>query len=349
MPKIEELKKVAVAVLNWNGKDLLKEFLPSVVKHSSNADLFVIDNNSTDESISFLEENYSGIQIIQTGKNDGYAGGYNYGLEHIQNEYIILLNSDVEVTENWIEPQLQLFEENKWIGACQPKILAYKQKNTFEYAGAGGGYIDLFGYPFCRGRLFEVLEKDKGQYNDTKEIFWASGACMMVRRKAFYDAGKLDQLFFAHMEEIDLCWRMKNIGYQVMYCGSSTIYHLGGATLDSQSPKKTYLNFRNNLYLLFKNLPSNVFFPVLFIRLILDGVAGVKFLFDLKWKHTIAIVKAHFSFYYHFWELSKERHTRLKSKKLKGFNTVGIYNRISVLDHYLFKKNTFKDLPGKIS
>ena len=234
------------------------------------------------------------------------------------------------------------------MGACQSKILSDKQRGYFEYAGAGGGYIDLFGYPFCRGRLFEFLEEDLGQFNDVREVFWASGACLMVSKKAFLESMKLDELFFAHMEEIDLCWRMKNKGFKVMYCGEAAVYHLGGGTLDSQNPKKTYLNFRNNLFLLFKNLPSTVLFPVLFARLILDGAAGVKFLFSLKFSHTIAIISAHFSFYKHFPRLAKQRmllsKTSTRERRLKG-----IYQRPIVFDFYMFGKKTFKDLPGKIN
>ena len=341
------MKRVAVAILNWNGEELLHRYLPSVVEHSSMADLILVDNHSSDGSLDFVRKTYPQIEIIETGKNLGYAGGYNFALERIENEIIVLLNSDIEVTEGWLEPQVKLFDSYENVGACQPKILAVKDPESFEYAGAGGGYIDLFGYPFCRGRLFENLEEDLGQFNDCREVFWASGACMMVSRKAFYEALRLDELFFAHMEEIDLCWRMKNKGYRVMYCGESTVFHLGGGTLDSQNPKKTYLNFRNNLFLLFKNLPSNVLFGVLIIRMILDGLAGIKFIFDFKFRHVIAIVSAHLSFYKYFPRIARQR-MELSQTSSRSRRLIGIYQRPVVFDFYLFGKKRFENLPGKI-
>ena len=318
-----------------------------MVKYSSMADVILVDNHSSDGSLDFVKQSYPDIQIIQTGDNLGYAGGYNHALEQIGNEIIVLLNSDIEVTEGWLEPQVALFDQYENVGACQPKILAVQNKKSFEYAGAGGGYIDLFGYPFCRGRLFEHLEEDEGQFNDSREVFWASGACMMVSRAAFYEALQLDELFFAHMEEIDLCWRMKNKGFRILYCGESTVYHLGGGTLDSQNPKKTYLNFRNNLFLLFKNLPSNVLFGVLLVRMIMDGLAAIKFLFDLKFKHVVAILSAHLSFYKYFPRIARQR-MELSRTSSRSRRLIGIYQRPVVFDFYLFGKKKFEDLPGKI-
>jgi GT2 family glycosyltransferase len=338
------LKEIAVAVLNWNGQKLLEEFLPSVVKHSALADVYLVDNNSSDESVSYVTETFPTVKIIQTNSNLGYAGGYNFALAEIKNPFIVLLNSDIETTDNWLDAPLNVLKEDSTVGACQPKIKAYKDKDSFEYAGAAGGYIDYLGYPFCRGRLFEELEKDNGQYEDTKEVFWASGACLFVNRKAFFDAGELDETFFAHMEEIDLCWRMKNEGYKIVYTSKSSVFHLGGGTLNSHSTQKTYLNFRNNLYLLFKNLPATTLFPVLFVRLILDGVAGMKFILEFKSKHTVAIVKAHFSFYANFNRLAKER--RGYYHKLKGAESTQMYSKSIVLEHFLKGAKTFTDLKG---
>lgn len=338
------MKDIAVAVLNWNGQKLLEEFLPSVVKHSAQADVILVDNNSSDESISYVNNTFHSVKIIQTKANLGYAGGYNFALAEIKNPFVVLLNSDIETTENWLDAPLKLLKENKTVGACQPKIKAYKDKDSFEYAGAAGGFIDYLGYPFCRGRLFENLEKDIGQYEDSREIFWASGACLFVNRKAFFDAGQLDETFFAHMEEIDLCWRMKNEGYKIFYTPESSVYHLGGGTLNSQSTQKTFLNFRNDLYLLTKNLPATTLFPILFTRLILDGAAGLKFILDLKPKHALAIVKAHFAFYANFNRLAKGR--RSYYFKLKGLKSSQMYSNSIVIEHFLKGAKTFSALKG---
>lgn len=338
------LKEIAVAVLNWNGQKLLEEFLPSVVAHSAQADVYLIDNNSSDNSMSYVTSTLPSVKIIQTNDNMGYAGGYNFALAEIKNPFVVLLNSDIETTENWLDAPLKLLKEDDSIGACQPKIKAYKAKDSFEYAGAAGGFIDYLGYPFCRGRLFEELEKDNEQYEDSREIFWASGACLFVNRKAFYEAGQLDETFFAHMEEIDLCWRMKNEGYKIFYTSQSTVYHLGGGTLNSQSTQKTFLNFRNNLYLLTKNLPATTLFPILFTRLILDGAAGIRFILGFKPKHALAIVKAHFAFYANFNRLAKERQGYYF--KLKGLKSSQMYSNSIVLEHFLKGAKTFSALKG---
>lgn len=288
---------IAIVILNWNGKSWLEQFLPSVLKFSENAEVFVIDNLSTDDSIQFLKTSFPTVKIVQNEQNFGFAGGYNEGLKHIDAEYYCLLNSDVEVTENWLKPVLDLFEKDKNIAAIQPKILSFANKNYFEFAGAAGGFIDNLGYPYCRGRVFDDLEEDKGQYNDETEIFWASGCCLFIRSKDFWLQNGFDARFFAHQEEIDLCWRLKNSGKKVFYTGKSTVYHVGGGTLAKQNPQKTYLNIRNNLSMLLKNLPFPKLVWLIFFRLCLDGVAGLYFGLKLGFPHLWAVVRGHFGFY----------------------------------------------------
>ncbi|MDG1374949.1 MAG: glycosyltransferase family 2 protein [Flavobacteriaceae bacterium] len=288
--------KLAIVILNWNGQQLLETFLRSVVDDSDGHSIYVIDNASTDTSVSFLETHFPKIHCIKLDSNFGYAAGYNKGLEQINADIFCLLNSDVEVTKNWLKPILNTFKTEINTVIIQPKILDYHQKNKFEYAGAGGGFIDQLGYPYCRGRIFETLEEDRGQYNDQKDIFWASGACLFIRAKTFKELRGFDSNFFSHMEEIDLCWRAKNRGLTVTYVGTSTVYHVGGASLKSSHPKKTFLNFRNSLFTLVKN-SSKPLLVVLLLRLVLDGIAGLRFLLQAKPKHIIAIIKAHGSFY----------------------------------------------------
>ena len=290
--------KIAVVILNWNGVKLLEQFLPSVVQHSSEATVFVADNASTDDSISFVKANFPTVQIIVNDYNFGFAQGYNEALKNIDADIFALVNSDIEVTENWLQPIIETFKNEPETAIIQPKILDYKRKEYFEYAGAGGGFIDKYGYSFCRGRIFETLEKDNGQYNDTCEIFWASGACFFIRSSVYKELNGFDADFFAHQEEIDLCWRAFNNNHIVKYNGKSTVYHVGGATLKEGNPNKTFLNFRNSLLMLTKNLPKESLFQVLFIRMILDGIAGIRFLFQGKFLHTIAVLKAHFYFYH---------------------------------------------------
>lgn len=290
--------KTAVVILNYNGKHWLEKFLPSVVKYSEKkATIHIIDNQSNDDSISFLKENYPSINIIQNPENWGFTKGYNEGLKHINAEIFCLLNSDVEVSENWLNSPLKIFEENPNIAVIQPKILSFKQKDYFEFAGAAGGFMDNLGYPYCRGRIFNKTEKDEGQYDDFCEIFWASGCCMFIRSEIFFKMNGFDPRFFAHQEEIDLCWRIQNEGYKIFYTYESKVYHFGGGTLNYQNPKKTYLNIRNNLSTLLKNLPFRFIFPVIFIRLFLDGIAGLYFGLKNSPAHIIAVIKAHFSFY----------------------------------------------------
>ncbi|MGZ5264212.1 MAG: glycosyltransferase family 2 protein [Kaistella sp.] len=288
---------LAIAILNWNGKTWLEKFLPNVIAHAENAAVYVIDNASTDDSVDFLKRNFPEVTIIQNRKNNGFAGGYNEGLKQIDADIFCLLNSDVEVTENWLNPVLNLFENKANIAAIQPKILDYNRKNFFEFAGAAGGYIDNLGYPYCRGRIFENIEEDKGQYDDETEIFWASGCCLFIRSIDFWEHNGFDERFFAHQEEIDLCWRLKNAGKKIYYTGKSTVYHVGGGTLNKQSPQKTFLNMRNNLSMLVKNLPfADVFWIILF-RLVLDGAAALYFAFKNGPSHFWAVLRAHFGFY----------------------------------------------------
>lgn len=292
----------------------MEQFLPSVTEHSEQARIYVADNASTDDSLSFLHSQYPEISIIRNATNGGYAKGYNEALRHLDEDIFILLNSDVEVTPNWLLPILEEFKQHPETAAAQPKILDYKNRSYFEYAGAAGGYIDKFAYPYCRGRIFDRIEKDKGQYDDREEIFWASGACLAIRRKDFYNAGQLDEDYFAHQEEIDLCWRLFNQGRKVRYIGNTTVYHLGGATLDSMNPKKTFYNFRNSLFSLVKNVKGRQVYPIIFARLVLDGVAGVKFFLQFRFSHSFAIVKSHFSFYAFLRRMLKKRHSLLQKE-----------------------------------
>jgi GT2 family glycosyltransferase len=330
------LEKIAVVILNWNGVKLLEQFLPSVIQYSSDATIYVADNASTDESVAFVKNNYPTIKIIQNKTNQGFAGGYNDALQYVDAEIYALVNSDIEVTENWLQPILQTFETEPETAIIQPKILDFKKKEYFEYAGAGGGFIDKYGYPFCRGRIFETLEKDNGQYDDTAEIFWASGACFFIRSAVYKELKGFDEDFFAHQEEIDLCWRAINKGYCIKYNSGSVVYHVGGATLQKANSKKTYLNFRNSLLMLTKNLPQNTLFQVLFIRMILDGVAGVKFVFSGQFVHCLAIIRAHFSFYRLFF----------KNYKKRGKKQTEIYFKtISIVYGYYVKAGTiFADI-----
>lgn len=289
--------KLAVAILNWNGKHWLEKFLPGVVAHSGNAEIFVIDNASTDGSVGFLQEHFPSVKIVVNKKNNGFTGGYNEGLKSIQADIYCLLNSDVEVTENWTLPVLELFATDENIAAVQPKILSFSNKTQFEFAGAAGGLIDNLGYPYCRGRIFDECEEDRGQYDDETEIFWASGCSLFIRSKDFWDQNGFDERFFAHQEEIDLCWRLRNNGRKIFYTGKSAVYHVGGGTLSKQNPDKTYLNFRNNLSMLLKNLPFPKLLWLIFLRLCLDGIAGIRFGLKDGFPHLWAVVRAHFGFY----------------------------------------------------
>ncbi len=334
-------EKVAVAILNWNGKVLLEQFLPSIIAHSGKATIYVIDNASTDESKAYVAQHWPTINWIQNETNGGYAKGYNDGLQHVKEPFVVLLNSDVAVTEHWLEPLLQAMEADDTLAAIQPKIKDFKNKNFFEYAGACGGFIDYLGYPFCRGRLFYALEEDTTQYNDYAEVFWATGACVMVRTEVFKKVGGLNEILFAHMEEIDLCWRMKNAGYTIACAPQSTVFHLGGGTLDKLNEHKTFLNFRNNLIVLFLNLPTAEAFTVIFTRLVLDGAAALKFLLDKQPKHFFAVFRAHFAFYGLFTTLAKQKKVqRLRSLK----EHTGVYQKSLVEAFFIKKQKQFGEL-----
>jgi GT2 family glycosyltransferase len=331
--------RVAVVILNWNGRKFLEKFLPTLMEFSRDqATIIVADNASSDDSVDFLKTHYPEIRIIRNPSNGGFAQGYNLALRQVEAEYYVLLNSDIEVTANWIKPVIELMDSDHQIAACQPKIRSYMEPGKFEYAGAAGGFIDKYGYPFCRGRVFQTMEEDHGQYDDTREVFWATGACMFVRADLFHRFGGLDEDFFAHMEEIDFCWRLKNNGYRIMYCGASTVFHIGGGTLPKISWRKTYLNFRNNFYLLYKNLPDDRLVSVFMVRLILDGIAAFKFLFQAGFKDFWAVTHAHFSFYRSF---SK---TMQKRKSLSHGNLKDMYGKTIVVDYYLRRKRKFSDL-----
>lgn len=301
------MNTLSVVLLNYNGKHHLESFLPSVVDNSGPHEVVVIDNGSDDGSLTFIEKQFPSVRLIAFDKNHGFCGGYNKAIPQIQSDYVVLLNTDVEVTNGWIDPVLNHLQQNPDVKAAQPKILDHKAKNRFEYAGASGGFIDSLGYPFCRGRIFQTLEKDEGQYQDQKDVFWASGSCLFIHRETYMALGGLDEAFFAHMEEIDLCWRIWNSGQRVSVCPQSTVYHVGGGTLDKSKPKKTYLNFRNGLSLLLKNEKSSSLVWKLPIRFLLDWVAVLKFSLESGIPHGMAILKAHFDFIISFTGTLKKR------------------------------------------
>jgi GT2 family glycosyltransferase len=330
--------KVAIVILNWNGLGHLKTFFSSVSTYSESYPVYVIDNASTDDSVLWLKQNFPTTIVISNPQNEGFCRGYNLGLQQIEADYFVLLNSDVEVTDNWISPIIHLMEEDQMVAACQPKILAYLDKQKFEYAGAAGGFIDWLGYPFCRGRVFETQEEDTGQFDDTKEVFWATGACFFVRAALFNELGGFDESFFAHMEEIDLCWRLKNRGYKIMYEGSSKVYHLGGGTLQQTSPYKSFLNFRNGLFLLYKNLPQKRLSSTIFIRLLLDGVAGIRFFAKFEMAMVWSIIKAHGYFY------SALFRNQIKRDNLKNVETKPILYTSIVWDYFAKGKKKYSEL-----
>ena len=330
--------KTAIVILNWNGQKLLEQFLPSVVNFSlDEATIYIADNASTDDSVSYVKTHFPSVKIIKNSQNGGYSKGYNDALKAIDADIYCLLNSDVEVTENWLKPITEAFRNDIKTAIIQPKLLDFKEKTKFEYAGAGGGFIDVFGYPYCRGRIFNYLETDHGQFDDETEIFWASGACLFIRSTVYHEVGGLDEDYFAHQEEIDLCWRTQNLGYKVKYVGSSSVYHVGGATLKETNPHKTFLNFRNSLLNVVKNVPKERFLFVIFSRLLLDGIAGLKFIIELRPIHTLAIIKAHISLYKNSIKFLKKR------KKLQKKSTYFKHTSI-VSQYFIFHRIKFKNL-----
>lgn len=326
--------KVAIVILNYNGRGFLETFLPSVIQNSVGHEIIVADNASTDDSLTFLKQNFPDIKILQNAENEGFAKGYNTALKQVKADFYVLLNSDVEVSENWIKPIINLMQADTSIAACQPKIRGFHERANFEYAGAAGGYIDWLGYPFCRGRIFDTCEIDNGQYNDNRAVFWATGACMFVRADVFHELGGFDEKFFAHMEEIDLCWRIQNAGYQVFYCAESVVFHVGGGTLHKSNPRKTFLNYRNGLAMLYKNLPKEKLFKTILFRLVLDGISGIKLFFDGKFADVWAIIKAHFAFYAMIPKLE-----RTNPKTVKH-----IYHKSIVKAYFLEKRKEFSML-----
>lgn len=335
--------KVAVVILNWNGRFFLEKFLPSVYNSTyPNIEFIIGDNASTDDSVRFVQETYPSIRIIRNEANLGFAGGYNEVLKSVDADYFVLLNSDVEVTPNWIEPVVEYLDSEHEMAAAQPKILAYHEKGLFEHAGAAGGYIDRYGYPFCRGRLFHEIEADRRQYDDTCEIFWATGAALFIKAAAWRQSGGFDADFFAHMEEIDLCWRLKRMGYKIGYVATSTVYHVGGGTLQASNPKKTYLNFRNNLVMLQKNLPLLTAVWVIFARLWLDLLALIKFLVDRKPRDAWAISRAHQYFFLHIFKNAKKRQKYGSTENLKG-----LYTKSILWAFYVNKIRKFSGLKGE--
>ena len=332
--------KVAVVILNWNGIYYLKRFLPSVYNSSYPNLVFVVgDNASSDKSVEFIKQNYPKIEVIQNDKNYGFAEGYNRVLEQVDADYYILLNSDVEVNEGWIEPMIEAMEADPAVAAAQPKILSSLQPELFEYAGAAGGYLDKYGYPFCRGRIFDTVEADLGQYNDTKSIFWASGAALFIKSDAWKKSGGFDKDFFAHMEEIDLCWRLKRMGYTIQYYPFSEVYHIGGGSLNKENPFKPYFNFRNTLTVLQKNFPSTQVYLPIFTRIWLDLIAVIRFYLKGNYKDAFAVHRAHWSFFKSF----RTNHKKRKQSNIK-FKVNGLYNRLIVWEYFSKKNHKFTDL-----
>jgi GT2 family glycosyltransferase len=335
---------VAVVILNWNGRNFLEQFLPSVMASTyARFEVIVADNGSTDESIPFLQQTYPGIRLILLDKNYGFARGYNEALKQVTADYYILLNSDVEVPPGWIEPMVHLMKGNDGIGACQPKILSYKQPQLFEYAGAAGGWLDKYGYPFAKGRIFDICEEDHGQYDKAEPIFWASGAALFIRASVFHEMKGFDEYFFAHQEEIDLCWRIQLAGYRIYSCPASAVYHVGGGTLPRGNSKKTYLNFRNNHIMLSKNLPLGRKLWIMPARNFLDLVSAAKGLLSGDGGYFIAIIRAHAAFV-KWWLFYKQRSVFPLSRKgtLSGY-----LNKNTVWLHFVKKKKVFPEIVGK--
>lgn len=340
--------RVAVVILNWNGRGMLERFLPSVVEYSVSDEslsvsVVVADNGSSDDSVVFMREYYPQVQLVLLDKNYGFAEGYNRALAQVEADYYVLLNSDVECTQHWIAPVVAMMERDPQVAIAQPKLMMYDQKDTFEYAGGAGGFIDSYGYPFCRGRIFSTLEQDHGQYDDECNIFWATGAAMFVKASIFHQLGGLDGDFFAHMEEIDFCWRTLNSGYTVRYCPLSVLYHVGGGTLPKSSPFKTRLNFRNNLSMLYKNLPDERMKKVLRRRMLLDGIAALKFLLQGHVGEFNAVREAHREY--------RSLLPQLKEKRaaLKQETVAGVYQRLLLSDYYFRGSKTFSNLKAGFS
>ena len=336
------MAEVAVVILNFNGQKFLEQFLPGVIKYSADTQVYVVDNCSTDDSLSILSNKFPTVNTIVTPKNLGYAGGYNFGLDQISADYYVLLNSDVEVTPSWIEPIVTFMDADPEVAACQPKILDYHNRSKFEYAGAAGGHLDLLGYPFCKGRIFDTLENDEGQYDGNHLVFWASGACLFIRSSVFHEVGGFDASFFAHMEEIDLCWRINLLQKKVYCITDSRVYHVGGGTLSKSSSKKTYLNFHNSLAMLYKYSPASSLLWKFPIRLVLDFVAGLKFWKDNSFGHFAAVLSAYFNFLKSIATHNQNRSTFKGIRSNKP--TVGLSKLILPFRYYLRKQKSYDEL-----
>ena len=343
---MKPLPKCAIVILNWNGQKFLEQFLPFVMLSTyANTEVIVADNFSTDDSIAFIEKKYPSIRIVRLTQNWGFAKGYNDALKQVKADYLVLLNSDVEVGPGWLEPMVALLENDISIAACQPKIRSWHDKKMFEYAGAAGGWIDKYGYPFCKGRVFEICEEDLGQYDNAEPVFWASGAALFIRASAFYEMNGFDEYFFAHQEEIDLCWRLQLAGYKIYSCPSSIVYHVGGGTLQRGNTQKTYLNFRNNLVMLAKNLPATKKIWILPARILLDAITAWKGLLTGDSGYFMAILKAHFSFVN--WLFFHQKDSRFPGT-LKG-HLNGYLSKSIVWNFFIKKKKTFLEIAGKTS
>jgi GT2 family glycosyltransferase len=339
------MDKIAIIILNYNGKPFLKRFLPGILKYNEGYPVYVVDNHSADQSLEFVKSKYAdSVHCIGLDQNYGFCGGYNRAVDDINAEYYVFLNSDIEVTEGWLKPLLNLLEADSSIAACQPKLLDLNKKDHFEYAGAAGGYIDMLGYPFCRGRVFQTLERDYGQYNDVVPVFWTSGACMMIRSDVFKDLGGFDTSFFAHMEEIDLCWRIQRSGLKVYYHGDSTVYHVGGGTLNQSNPYKTYLNFRNSLITLIKNERTWKLGWKVPLRLALDVIATTKFLISESYNDALAVIRADLHVIINMAFYLKKRDTLSHDhQKLEG-----VYHQVLVFSYFILRRKFFFNLRSVI-
>lgn len=336
--------KVAVVILNWNGSNMLQTFLPSVVQFSQeeNTEIYVADNASTDDSVDLLKSDFPSVHIILLDQNYGFAGGYNRALLQVEAEYVVLLNSDVQVSEGWLRPLVAYMDKHQGTAACQPKLRSFRHQSSFEYAGASGGFIDRYGYPFCRGRLFQSVELDKGQYDGPVSIFWASGAAMFIRRADYLSVGGLDSSFFAHMEEIDLCWRLRSRGRNIVCIPQSAVYHVGAATLKKENPYKTMLNFRNNLIMLYKNLPGQELYRVMVVRSVLDVIAALVFILKFQFPNAMAVFKAQRQFrkMHHQYKKVREENMQLTT----NWFIPERMNKCILKEYFLFRRHTYNAL-----
>ncbi|WP_077920813.1 glycosyltransferase family 2 protein [Spirosoma sp. 209] len=340
------MDSLALVILNYNGQSFLAKFLPAVLAHADGHPVYVADSASTDGSIALLRAHFPTVRVIELARNEGYAGGYNRALDYIRTneapfDYYALINSDIDVTPGWLSPILSVMASSPTVAACQPKIRSYQQRDLFEHAGAAGGFVDWLGYVFCRGRVFATFEADQGQYDDNRPVFWATGACLFVRAKVFHQTGGFDASFFAHMEEIDWCWRVQRLGYEVWTCGQSVVYHVGGGTLPKSNPHKTYLNYRNSLFMLYKNWPADGrLWLRIFLRLVLDGLSSLLFVKVGQWRDVWAIIRAHFAFYAHLPQLNQQR----RALRQQQTHAVSLFPRSIVWSYFGQGKKTYRDI-----